>query len=111
MLPNTLKNIKAYRGDDLIFLLSFKKKGVEADVSDWTNWRADLYGNKERYSMVVDASRSTEGLIQLSLPHKITENIRPGGYTFDLEATRNDIVRTFARGPIAFYDDVTKPRS
>lgn len=110
MLPNTLKKIKAYRGDDLIFLLAFKKNGIAADISDWDNWRADLYGNDERYSMVINASRSSEGLIRLSLPHKITENINPGAYVFDLEAARNDIVRTFARGPVIFYDDVTKPR-
>ena len=75
---------------------------IDLDAEGWANWRSWLVETP----FEVDASRASEGVIELKMNSEMSRNAKAGAY--DLEATNGDEVRTWIRGQFRFDEDVTK---
>jgi hypothetical protein len=104
--------LSVYAGDTFTQTFEFFDDDEPVDfVADgWDDWVAQYRINPKATNFVaftVDVSDADEGRITLSLSATQTRNL-PGEGVFDLQATENNVIRTWLKGRIAVSQDVTR---
>lgn len=109
MFPTSLPSaLRLYAGDDFSVTLRFMEAGVPTDLSGWLDWRADWRSYSKTGAFTVDESRLSEGIITLTLTGEQTRAMSESG-SWDLQARRDGITRTWVRASTSWNEDVTRP--
>ena len=102
---------RIYGGDYRAIEATVYSGDAPADLSRFTGWRAQwrpYASSRESVDLVVDAERSSQGIIVVSIPGELSGvdgQLRSG--VFDVQASDEGVVRTFFRGTIVWEGDVT----
>ena len=110
--PTYLKDpLEVYQGDHFVTrLVLVPKPGVI--LTEWSNWRAWISMDDRKVAdFGVDVSLLGENRITLTLPESVTEMLGTDTgdkLDWDLQAIRGGRVKTWLRGTIKWFTDVTK---
>ncbi|WKT00939.1 hypothetical protein NYR30_06620 [Gallibacterium salpingitidis] len=105
------KDLTIYRGDDTVFtalidaLPDFSLRDAELKMT----LKSTL--NIEQITLsTTDNSINvlSDNVLQLIFSHQLTKNVKSTTWHYDLQMTKNDIVRTLVRGKVIIEPDVTE---
>lgn len=103
-------NFPIYRGDTFRQTFTFQTDGTPIDLvaAGWTSWASQWRAFEDAPTAVtftVDTSLASTGKITISADPATTKLIASG--TYDVQATRPGETRTWVRGDITYWKDVT----
>ena len=110
--PTYLKDpLEVYQGDHFVTrLVLVPKPGVI--LTEWSNWRAWISMDDRKVAdFGVDSTLLAENRITLDLPESVTEVLGTENgdkLDWDIQAIRGGRVKTWLRGTIKWFTDVTK---
>lgn len=115
-MRNEFINLMAYRGDDLSLGLRFKDRHTQ-DPIDITGWIISFTVKEKTYHSdddakilidVIDHLDPVNGRTNILIPHSMTDPLA-GVYEYDIQfKTPANLIRTFARGQIEIFEDVSR---
>ncbi|WKS99806.1 hypothetical protein NYR30_00460 [Gallibacterium salpingitidis] len=105
------KDLTIYRGDDTVFTVL-----IDA-LPDFSLRDAELKMTLKSKPNIEQITLSTtdnsinvlsDNVLQLIFSHQLTKNVKSTTWHYDLQMTKNDIVRTLVRGKVIIEPDVTE---